>query len=142
MKQNFIGFADSDKFLSAIDKSRPVNLMVGRKNGRADRKYGMAIDCTVLTMSQAKDGEVLYFEYVAHKYQTLHGEIFNCDKERPARLGEQVMKAAGQYLDDHGIAWREALLSMPMNYITMNGEPTFLKWDKEEGYSYKAEVSL
>ena len=136
MKQNYIGFSDSDQFLAAVNKLKPINLNVGRKNGKPG-KYGMAIDMTVVCLSQAQGDEVLYFQHATHKYQTLRGEIFDGDQEKPARLAEQVLAAAKQYLIDHGFIFREALLSMPINYITMDGDATFLKYSSEEGYSYK-----
>lgn len=138
MKQNFIGFADSDKFLAAINRGLPVNLNVGRKFGRPDKRFGVSIDSTVLTMSQVQGNEVLYFEHVTHRYQVVHGQILELDREKPHRLAEQVLEAAKQYLNDHGVTWREALLSMPSSYITLDGVATFLVYEKEsDSYLYR-----
>jgi hypothetical protein len=130
MKQNYIGFADSDKFLAAVDRSRSINLNVGRKFGRPDRRFGVAIDSTVITMSQVQGDEVLYFEHVTNRYQTIGGRVMDMDEGKHVRLAEQVQEIAKQYLTDRGVTWRDALLSMPRSYITLDGESTFLKYDK------------
>ena len=139
MTQSFVGFADSDKFLAALDPSRPVNLNINRQHGKADKRYGLAVDSTVLIMSQVRGCEVLYFEHVVHRYQVMNGQYFvEAEKEEAMRLADQVRKATEEYLSRHNITWRDALLSMPMNYTKLDGEPTFLKWDKEtEAYSYQ-----
>lgn len=138
MKQQFVGFADSDKFLSACDRSRPINLAVTRKGGKPDRRFGMAVDSTVVTLSQVNDVEVLYFEHVTHRYHVAHGQVFERDETKHQRLAGQVDQAARQYLQDHGFAARDAMLSMPRNYTSLDGLATFLKYDKEtESYSYQ-----
>jgi hypothetical protein len=140
MKQNFIGFADSDKFLAAVDSARPINLNVGRKFGKPDRRFGISVDSTVLTMSQVLGDEVLYFEHITHRYQVANGHILDHDEKKHIRLSAQVEEIAKQYLIDHALTWREALLSMPRTYITLNGHPTFLTWDKEnECFRYRKE---
>lgn len=137
MSQQFIGFADSDKFLAAIDRSRPVNLNVGRKFGRPDKRFGLAVDSTVLTLSQVQGNEVLYFEHVTHRYNVANGHVMDLDEEKHIRLADQVLEAAKQYLQEQGVTWRDALLSMPRNYMTLDGVPTFLQYDKESGYLYR-----
>jgi hypothetical protein len=138
MKSHFIGFADSDKFLAAIDRERPVNLNVGRKFGRPDRRFGISVDSTVITLSQVRGNEVLYFEHVTHRYQTTGGQVLDLDEKKHVRLAKQVHKAAEQYLQDRGVSWRDALLSMPRNYMTLDGVATFLRYDKEtESYHYR-----
>lgn len=140
MKQIFVGFADSDKFLAAVDKNLPVNLSISRKHGKPDRRFGMAIDSTVLNMSQAQPNEVIYFQHVVHKYQVLHGEIFGRDTGKVGRLAEQVRVLTEQYLTERGISWRDAMVSAPVNYVMLDGEPTFLKWDKEsDSFQYLLE---
>lgn len=134
----FIGFASSDKFIDAIDHKRPVNLSVHRKFGKP-MKYGISIDNTILIMSQVVDGEVLYFQMTCHRYQTMQGQPLMSDRDpsKVSRISDQVKSFAERYLDDHGLSWREACVSMPANYITLDGEATFLKWDKPaDGYLY------
>ncbi len=143
MKQNFIGFADSDKFLAAIDRSRPINLNISRKPGRPNGRFGIAVDSTVLRMSQVLENEVLYFEQITNRYQVVGGRVLDADENRHVRLAEQVDEIAQQYLTDHGVTWREALLSMPRSYTTLNGSAPFLQYDKEsDSFSYrKAEAA-
>jgi hypothetical protein len=131
MKQQFIGFADSNKFLEAIDRSKPVNLFVGQKSGRPDRKFGIAVDATILTMSQVSGDEVLYFNDITHRWQSHGGHVFEADENRPHRLALKVMELTKRWLDDNQVQYREALLSMPTNYITLEGKATFLKYRKD-----------
>jgi len=132
----FIGFANSDKFIDAIDHKRPVNLSVHRKFGKPG-KYGISIDSTILEMSQVVDGEVLYIQKTCHRYQCLQGSPMERDGGRIERISTQVKNLAERYLDDYGLSWREAYVSMPANYVTLDGEATFLKWDKPaDGYLY------
>lgn len=133
----FVGFANSEKFLAAVDRTRPINLSVARRHGKADRRFGMRIDATVLTMSQVQGSEVIYFEHATHRYSVLNGEIFEKDKDRPHRLAEQVREFAERYLTESGVTWRDAMVSMPVNFVTLDGDAVFLKWDqRQESYLY------
>lgn len=131
MKNSFVGFGNSDKFIDAIDRERPINLSISCRRGKPDRRYGMAIDATVLTMSQAQENETVYFETAVHKYRTLNGEYFGTDKEKVSRVARQVQEAVEKYLGEFGVTWRDAMLSMPLSYVKLEGDPTFLKWDNE-----------
>ncbi len=134
----FIGFSDSDKFLAAIDPSKPINLNISRKHGRPDKRFGIAVDSTVLTLSQVQGNEALYFAHATHRYQVMNGEVFGLDKDAPKHMADQVQKAVEEYLRRHNITWREALLAMPVNLVTLDGEPTFLKYDiHNHSYSYR-----
>ncbi len=135
----FIGFADSDKFIEAIDRVRPVNLMIGRKSGKPDKQFGLSIDSSLLIISQIQGDEALYFECVTYRWRVLNGESMDLDQDKPQRLADQAYEAAKHYLDIHGIQYREAMLAMPASYIKMEGQATFLHWDKDsESYSYRA----
>ena len=137
MTLKFIGFADSDKFIEAVDRSRPVDLTIGRKSGKPDKRFGIAGDSSVLTMSQVQGDEALYFECITYRWTVSNGQSFEIDQDKPRRLADQAFEAAKRYLTDHNIKYREALLAMPISYVKMNGEPTFLKWDKaSESYLY------
>lgn len=137
MKQQFIGFADSAKFLEAIDRSKPVNLFVGKKSGRPDRKFGVSVDSTILTISQVRDNEVLYFNDATHRWQSVGGHPMERDEGRPYRLSMQVLEHAKHWLDDNQVQYREAMLSMPKNYIQLEGRSTFLKYNKtDDAFEY------
>src|SRR5512138_3413411 len=138
MKQNYIGFADSDKFIEAVDVMRPVNLNVGRRSGRPDRKFGILPQSIELTISQVQGDEVLYFECTTGRWQALNGRPMMQDEDAPRRWASSAFAAAAQYLADHQFTFREALLAMPANYVKMHGEATFLRWNKEtESYEYR-----
>ncbi len=137
MNQQFIGFADSDKFLAAVDPAKPINLNVGHKCGQPDRRFGISVDSTVITMSQVYGNEVLYFEHVTHRYQVANGYVMDLDERKHIRLGEEVQAAAEMYLKDHGLNWRDALLSMPRDYMTLDGVATFLAYDKDDGGHFR-----
>ncbi len=133
----FVGFSDSDAFLKAIDVSRSINLNISTRHGRQDKKFGMAQDSSVLTMSQVQGDEVIYFEFAFHRYAVLMGKPFDIEEQRIIQLSDQVRYAVEQYLIKHDLTWRSALVSMPLNCIRLEGEPTFLKYDKDAGYSYR-----
>jgi len=126
---NFVGFPTPGQFLANIDLSRPVNVMVTRKHGPSG-ELGIALDSTVLTFSQAGQHETVYFECTVNRYQVYQGKVMD-PSQKVEEIADQVDRHAKQYLTDHEIIWREALLSMPENYHTLNGSPEFLKWDKE-----------
>ncbi len=137
MSQQFIGFADSDKFLGAIDPTKPINLNVSRKYGKPDHRFGISVDSTVITMSQVRGNEVLYFEHATHRFQVANGHVMDLDEEKHIRLGTEVQAAAELYLTDHCLTWRDALLSMPRTYTHLDGVATFLTYDKENGGHYR-----
>ena len=138
MNPNYIGFADSDAFLAAADPAKPINLNVGTKHGKPGR-YGLSVDYTILIMSQAHGDEVLYFEHIVHRYQAMSGEPMGFGDSKRIRLAEQAEQAAGRYLGERGFTCRQALLSMPANYVTLDGLPTFLAYDKSsDSYLYIA----
>lgn len=142
MSENYIGFADSDKFLEAIDRTKPVNLSMTRRSGHGDRRFGISIDQLVLTVSQAQPDEILYFECTPFRWQSVAGRPMLQDEDKPARLASESLRAAEKYLTDHGVIWREALLAMPSNYTTMHGEATFLHWNKEAESYEQADAEL
>lgn len=129
--KHYIGFADSEKFLEAVERERQINLDVSRKAGRPDRRFGIAVDCTVLTLSQVQGDEVLYFQHVTHRYQTNGGQVMDLDETKHVRLARQVLEITQEYLNEQGVSWRQALLAMPRNYTTLDGDATFLRYDKE-----------
>ncbi len=139
MKQNYIGFADSDKFIEAVDHSRPVNLNVGRQSGRPDRKFGILPQSLVLTISQVQGDEVLYFECTTGRWNSINGSPMMQDEEAPRRWAVSAFEAAVQYLKEHDITFREALLAMPISLMKMHGDATFLHWNEQSKlYEYKA----
>jgi len=139
MKQNYIGFTDSDAFLAAIDRTRPVNLSVSHRAGRADAKLGIAVDTTSVTFSQGNADEVLYFQHVTQRYQVIGGQVMDADDDRPRRLAAQVLEVAKEYLRANDIKFRPALLSMPKNYVALDGHATFLRYYKEtDSFQFKA----
>jgi hypothetical protein len=130
MKQQYIGFPDSEKFIQAIDRTKPVNLFVGQKNGRPDKRFGIAVDSTILTLSQVQGDEVLYFNDITHRWHSNDGLVMDIDEDRPRRLAKMVFDIARKWLTANDIQFREALLAMPVNYIMLEGKSTFLKYDK------------
>lgn len=91
----------------------------------------------MLTMSQVYGSEVLYFEQVTHSYNVVNGHVMDLDEEKHIRLAAEVQAAAELYLTDHCLTWRDALLSMPRNYMTLNGVATFLSYEKEDGGHFR-----
>lgn len=137
MRQNYIGFTDSDKFLAAIDRSQVVNLTVTHNSG-VPNKLGLSVDRAILSISQVRDNEVLYFESVLVRYQMVNGVPLGPDEERHIRLATQALAIAEQYLKDAGVTWREALLSVPKALTVLRGSTTFLHYDKpSDSFQYR-----
>lgn len=75
------------------------------------------------------------------RYQVMNGEILEPGRaHRVEELADQVMEAARALLTDRGLSVREALLSMPASLEKMVGDASFLRYDKERGYSYALRV--
>ncbi len=142
MTLKYVGFADSDKFIEAVDRKRPVNLNVGRQNGKPDRRFGILPMTLLLTISQVQGDEVLYFECAAYHWRSLNGEPMLQDTDLPRRLAVEVYDLAAKHLKDHDISFREALLAMPTNYLKMHGAAMFLQWDEaRQSYLPKPEAA-
>jgi len=134
---HFVGFSTTNDFLQAIDHNKPVNLSVTKKFGERNT-YGMSLDQTILTVSQASADEVLYFEQRVHRYQSIHGNPFSCDTKKVNRIAETVRELAIRWLEENGLKWRAAMLAMPSDYLTLDGVAEFLEYNKEEeNYVYQ-----
>ena len=138
MKPQYIGFGNSQKFMEAIDPARPVNVFVGRMFGNPDRKYGLATDSIALLMTQVRELEVLYLYDIVLRFRVQNGHILERDEERPMRLATQVFDLARQWLKDHDIPSRDAMLSMPTNLIILEGNSLFMQFNKEsDAFDYQ-----
>lgn len=126
----FTGFSTCKDFLEAIDRFEVVNLSVGHREISHDRKYGLGIEGTFLTMSQVSGGEVLYFSSIVHRYRTIGGKPMDHDGQVP-KIAAQVEEFAIRFLKENEIKFRRALVAMPKSYVMLDGTTGFLKYNGE-----------
>jgi hypothetical protein len=135
MNKQFIGFGTLEKFLKAIDLTKPVNadsIVIPGKSGVS----GIALNEQAIIVSQANQDEILYCNIIISRYQSLAGSslpLSPSEERIYQERAESAWQIVKQVMEEAGAKVREALLATPQNLRTLDGSADCLKYNKTTG---------
>lgn len=124
MKTNpvlFIGYNTVDRWLSAIDVSRPVYASMITEPGEV-AQHGLRTDLVVMMLAQPEGDIVHYYRAPVVQLRYVDDQPFDIDHRSKLKAVKDVWEKTRGWLQDHGLDYREAVIAAPKDLRFLNGE--------------------
>lgn len=133
--QHFFGYGQLEKWLEAIDRSRPVYVIDSEEQAAVNGELGMSYHNLMILCSQPDgEGNVHYCRIIVGRVKRVHGELWSEQSKALVRHAEEASGIVHGWLAERNLTIREAAVDLPTGRQHMDGAAGFLKYSKDAGW--------